>query len=158
MNENKTGLYLRKLADNMLVNAFLEFFQDCGPVLPYCLLVLSDIYAAAASEKKAIRYQKLHNAIQLVITFSELDADIMDDLKALDYILLAAMSQTGFTGSEVFNHNPEAFRRYLPHYFYENLDEAINGEFTINPNATAGEWEQQDTAARLRMVINQARA
>lgn len=155
LNENKTGLYLNQLARNMALPATMEFIQDCGPELPYCLILLSDKYTEANKRKENERLSILHSAVQLLLIFSDLDSDIMEDLRNLDYILLTAMNHTGHKGSGIFNGNSEAFRRYLPGYFYEALNDAINGDFSsIDPNASAAEWERTDESARLRLTIN----
>lgn len=153
IDEARLDSYLRKLAASIIRPSFVEFFQECGSELPEYLLMLAQTFLRTSN--LAILYACTQATLQCG---DPEDADLKHDLELLASLLLVALGRTGLTGVNIFNENKESFERYLSRYFYEKLDEAVNGEFEDDPNLTAAQWERQDEAMLMRLAINQGSA
>lgn len=113
-----------------------DYLESLGTDIPVQVAYLIDVMLM--SRNPMVR----HAAVKATLDVGVISDD--DELRDIDYLLVAAAGAFKGTGRELFARGLSAWELALPRYMFANLFEALYGDLTVDVNASAGEQANLD--------------
>lgn len=146
LNDDELKAWLIAWANKRAGILLYDYLESLGTDIPVQVTYLIDVILM--SRNPMVR----HAAVKATLDVGVISDD--DELRDIDYLLVAAAGAFKGTGRELFSRGLSAWELALPRYMFANLFEALYGDLTVDVNASAGEQANQDEVIEFIEFVN----